>query len=265
MGKIKLLIKYFVYRFRSKGAKGHGIHSPFLFEFNRNVLNNTTIYPEYNRIRDFRRSLERNRDVIKVRDHGAGSLYHQSDKRRVKDILQYTASSYKTGKLLFRIANYLEPDNIIELGTAVGFGAFCLATGAKGAKVYSLEACPGQSGIARVFNENAGVKNIEFMQGSFKENLPGLLEKIEKGDLVYFDGDHRKEAVLWQFSQCSAKAGPDSIFIIGDIHWSTGMEEAWKIISDDPMVSISLDLFYCGLLLFRKGIAKQHFTLKYSD
>jgi predicted O-methyltransferase YrrM len=265
MGKIKLLIKYFVYRFRRKGAKGHGIHSPFLFEFNRNVLNNNYRYPEYERIRDFRRSLEKNRDVITVRDLGAGSLYHQSDKRRVKDILNYSSSSYKTGKLLFRIAKYLEPDNVIELGTSIGFGAFCLATGAKKAKVFSLEACPGLSSIARVFNENAGVENIEFIQGSFKENLPGILKKIERAELVYFDGDHRKEAVLWQYRQCSAKAGPDSIFIIGDIHWSPGMEEAWDIISNDPMVSISVDLFYCGLLLFRKGMAKQRFTLKYSD
>ena len=41
------------------------------------------------------------------------------------------------------------------------------------------------------------------------------------------------------------------------------MEEAWKLISDDKRVSLSIDLFYIGLVFFNKGISKQHIAIKY--
>jgi len=52
--------------------------------------------------------------------------------------------------------------------------------------------------------------------------------------------------------------------VIDDIRWSPGMEAAWKQICCNPKVTISIDLFRCGILLFRTGIAKQHFLLRYS-
>ena len=266
MGKIKLLIKYFLHKLVSKGAKGHGIHSPFVFKFNRNVLNNNNNYPEYCAIMNFRSSLIRNRNIITVKDYGAGSLVFSSDKRMTGDIARYTASSYKTGKLLFRLVRYFNPDIILELGTSLGFGTFCLAKGVEdsGGKIYSLEACPQQYSIASIELGKAGIGNVELINAHFKDKLPELLNKIEKVDFVYFDGDHRKEAVLWQFRQCHAKAHSGTLFVVGDIHWSAEMEEAWRILCCDSSVTLSLDLFYCGLLFFRKDMAKQKYKLEYS-
>jgi predicted O-methyltransferase YrrM len=264
MDKIKLLIKYILYRFRRRGSKGHGIHSPFVYMFNRNVLNSRIKYPEYREIMNFRRELLSNRENIRVQDYGAGSLVFSSDLRRISAIARHSSSNPETGKLLFRLARHIDADNIVELGTSLGFGTFCLARGAPRGKVYSIEACSRQLDIARRGLANAGIRNIELIHGQFEEVLPQLLGKLDKVDLVYFDGDHRKEALLWQVSQCMEKAAPGTVFVAGDIHWSGEMDEAWKILFNDPAFSLSLDLFYCGLLLFRKGIAKQHIILGYS-
>jgi len=55
----------------------------------------------------------------------------------------------------------------------------------------------------------------------------------------------------------------NSIFVFDDIHWSAGMESAWEIIKKDNRVSITIDLFWFGLVFFRGGIEKQDFVLHY--
>ncbi len=264
MGKIKLLIKYLVYVFMRKGAAGHGIHSPFVFKLNREVLNNRSKYGEYELIRKFRKKLLTRDEIADVTDRGAGSVIFSSGKRKVRDMVKYSSSSLKMGKLLFRLARHLDAGTVIELGTSVGFGTFCLALGAVNGKVFSLEACPAQLRIAREELQKAGTGNVELTEGEFEKDLPLLLEQIDRPDLVYFDGDHRKEAVLWQARQCLGKVSPGTVFVIADINWSPGMSEAWKELCREPAVSLSIDLFHCGLLFFRKGMARQHFVLGFS-
>ena len=153
---------------------------------------------------------------------------------------------------------------MVELGTSLGFGTYCLAMGTENGKVYSLEGCPFQQGLAVGELKKNGVDNVELIGGLFAETLPPLLGKLDRVDLVYFDGDHRQESLIWQFSQFLPKAGPETVFVFGDINWSPAMNKAWNIIINDPAVSVSVDLFDCGLVFFRKGMSKQHFRLGYS-
>lgn len=54
-----------------------------------------------------------------------------------------------------------------------------------------------------------------------------------------------------------------SVFVIDDIYWSPEMKEAWDIIKADERVTVTIDLFYVGLVFFRKGQAKEDFVIKY--
>lgn len=84
----------------------------------------------------------------------------------------------------------------------------------------------------------------------------------KKFDLVYFDGNHQKEATLRYFEQLLPAAHNDSVFIFDDIHWSPGMEEAWEEIKKHPEVQVTIDTFYLGLVFFRKEQARQHFKIR---
>ena len=42
-----------------------------------------------------------------------------------------------------------------------------------------------------------------------------------------------------------------TVLVFDDIHWSKGMEDAWKMIQNHPKVYLSIDLFYCGLIFFQ--------------
>jgi hypothetical protein len=37
--------------------------------------------------------------------------------------------------------------------------------------------------------------------------------------------------------------------------------EAWEMIKADPRVNITIDLYFIGLVFFKKGQAKENFTI----
>jgi hypothetical protein len=52
--------------------------------------------------------------------------------------------------------------------------------------------------------------------------------------------------------------------VFDDIHWSEGMERAWEEIKRDPAVTLTIDIFFVGLVFFRKmQLIPQHFTIRY--
>ena len=81
--------------------------------------------------------------------------------------------------------------------------------------------------------------------------------------LFFFDGNHHQEPTLNYFNQCLEYSKNDSVFIFDDIHWSDEMEEAWEEIKKNPKVTITIDLFFMGLVFFRKEQAKENFTVRF--
>ena len=60
------------------------------------------------------------------------------------------------------------------------------------------------------------------------------------------------------------KTDENSILIFDDIHWSEEMELAWKEIQNHPLVTVTIDLFFIGIVFFRKeNIVKQHFQINF--
>ena len=114
----------------------------------------------------------------------------------------------------------------------------------------------------KVFREN-NVKNISQIVGNIDIELPKLLKNTETVDFVFFDGNHRKEPTLDYFRQCAAKANNDTIFVFDDIHWTKDMEQAWKQITNHPDVTATIDLFFQGIVFFRKEMQKQKFVIEF--
>ncbi len=96
---------------------------------------------------------------------------------------------------------------------------------------------------------------------TFNPQLTTVNPKLST-DLIYFDGNHQKEATLKYFKVLLSMGHNESVFIFDDIHWSRGMEEAWEEIKQYPEVSVSIDTFFWGIVFFRKEQEKQHFTIR---
>ena len=71
--KFRLGSKYLSYYLAASNSKGHGIHSPFVFEFITKVLNDRTHYPAYEIVEVLRRRLLSDETMLTIEDFGAGS------------------------------------------------------------------------------------------------------------------------------------------------------------------------------------------------
>jgi len=261
---LQLAQKYFHYYFHSKNGKGHGVHSPFVFDFIIHVLNDKKKQGGYDTIESLRRSLLINKNEIEVEDFGAGSAVIPFKSRKIKDIARSSLKKKKYSQLLFRIAKYYRAKNIVELGTSFGITTCYLASANKDAKVVTLE---GSTNIAKIAQENfkeAQLTNIELIEGPFEKSISLVLEKFEIIDLLFIDGNHRKKPTLEYFDLFLKKSTSDSIFIFDDIHWSGEMEEAWEVIKQHPSVTLTIDLFFIGLVFFSKDFkVKQDFSIRF--
>ena len=54
----------------------------------------------------------------------------------------------------------------------------------------------------------------------------------------------------------------NSIIIIKDIHSNSALEKRWNSLVKSKQLTISVDLFYCGVLFLRKEQEKEHFNIR---
>lgn len=261
---LQLIKRYLHYRFSASSGKGHGIHSPFVFDLITNVLQDKKIYDCYHEIETRRNILLHNQQVIVVTDFGAGSALIKSNKRKVKDIAASSLKSKKYAQLLFRVVKHYCPETILELGTSFGITTAYLAFGNLNAKIITCEGSPAIAKLARQGFEQLHLQNIELVEGDFEQTLPAVLSDLKSIGLAFVDGNHRKQPTLRYFAQLAGLSTPLTILIFDDIHWSLEMEEAWQEIKLDPRVTLTVDLFYFGIVFFNPGIKiKQDFIIRF--
>ena len=260
----QLAKKYIRYYVTASNGNGHGIHSPFVFEFIQKVLTDTTNYNAYTSIENQRKLLLQNNDTIEVEDFGAGSNTLKSTQRKIKDIAASSLKPKKFAQLLFRIVQFYQPNTIFELGTSLGITTCYLAIANEQAKVYT---CEGSSTIAQVANQQFDalhIKNITITQGDFGTTLLPLLQTITTIDVAFVDGNHRKVPTVAYFEALLQKANQHTIFIFDDIHWSEEMEAAWQYIQQHTAVTLTIDLFFIGIVCINPTVKQpQHFTIRF--
>ena len=262
--KLQFGFKYLRYWIKASNGKGHGIHSPFVFDFIKNVLNDNRQFAAYSKVEKLRTSLIKNQKSLQVEDLGAGSHISTSSQRTISSIARNAAKPSKYGQLLFRLARYYHAKNIIEAGTSLGITTSYLAQANAESSIVTLE---GANEVADQALENfkaLQLNNIKLVKGNFDETLPIALKEWPFVDLVFIDGNHRKDPTINYFNQVLDLVHNDTILIFDDIHWSNGMEEAWDTICTNENVTATIDLFFIGIVFFRKEIKnKQHFMIRF--
>lgn len=262
--RFQLAQKYLHYYLTASNGKGHGIHSPFVFDFVKNVLNDNTSYPAYQSIEKIRKQLLNDSTVIEVEDFGAGSTVIKTNKRVVSAIAASSLKPKKYAQLLYRMVQYYKPGTIVELGTSFGVTTVYLASANASSKVFTCEGSAAIASIAKKNFETLQLNNVQLTQGDFATTLPLLLSKLNTVNFAFADGNHRKKPTLNYFQQLLNHTTPATILIFDDIHWSAEMEEAWNTIKQHPAVTLTIDLFFIGIVFFNADINhKQHFTIRF--
>lgn len=247
-------------KYRLRAGNAHDIHSPFVYDLFNNILYDKTPYYCFDLVESIRAKQLLNNNKIKIKDFGTGKnqrIIH------VSDIAKKAVKPKKYAQLLFRLVNRFSSENILEIGTSLGITTLYLSLPSTKNRIITLEGSPEIAAIAIDNFEIIQSKNIELICGEFEESLPKALLKFKKLDFVYFDGNHKRNPTLSYFDKCLDLSTEDSIFVFDDIYWSIEMKNAWKEIKKNPKVTLSIDLFQFGIVFFKKGLEKQHFTLRY--
>lgn len=249
---------YLLHRFKSFHL--HGIHSPFIFQLNRDCLQDRSNYAVYDDIVRFRESVQNNPQDLPIEDHGAGSKRLKPYTRNTVDILKHNCSTLSRTKLLYRLTRYLKADRVLELGTSLGISTHALSIATT--TVTSIEASPAVANYAK--KQLTGVSNVSIHEGTFQDFFDGKLSHRPAGiyDLVFIDGHHDGKATLSYFNQILPFCEPQTVFIVDDIYWSKDMTTAWHELQLHPKVTASIDTFQWGILFLRKEQNQQGFHIK---
>ena len=262
--RIQLAAKYLKYYVASSNGKGHGTHSPFIFHFITHILNDKKKYEEYTKVEKLRNQLLNDNTILEIEDFGAGSNINKTNKRTISSIAKNSAKPKKYGQLLFRMVREYKPKQILELGTSLGITTTYLAMGNNTANVITMEGAEKVAEVAHKNFESLELQNISVEKGNFDHILPAVINNRPSFDFIFIDGNHRQEPTERYFSKLLTRINNDTIMVFDDIHWSKEMEAAWDSIKSHPEVSCTIDLFFIGIVLFRKEfLAKQHFVIRF--
>ena len=262
--KLTIFLKYLWYLLKASNGKGHGIHSPFVFSFIKEVLNKKNEGVWATKIENYRNQLFSNKQTIAILDLGAGATQQTHKIKKVAQIAKGALKSKKYSRLLNRMVAYFKPNAVLEMGTSLGITTCYLAQAMPNVKLVTMEGAPEVADIARSTFQNLGYTNIQLVVGNFDQNLPLYLNEIDQVGIVFIDGNHSYAPTMDYFNQLLSKSNQDAIFIFDDIHWSVEMESAWKEIKNDKRVSVTVDLFYIGIVFLKKeNKQKENFIIRF--
>jgi predicted O-methyltransferase YrrM len=247
-------------RHKLRASGPHGVHSPFVFDLITQVLNSKKEFYIFEKIESVRSELLADQRTIQVNDLGAGSRELKSDLRKICRIAKNSLQPAASAQALFKMVDHFKPACILELGTSLGITTSYLASATK-VPVYTIEGSVEIVSISKEVFSKLKPGNIHSYTGPFKDKLPEVLPQLKQPAFVLMDGDHTYQSTIQYFDLIFSFLREDSVVVLDDIHWSSGMEKAWNEIKSRPAITLSLDFFHFGVLFFRKGRIKEHFSL----
>lgn len=253
-----MITSYISYWF--KKLDQYSLQSPTLYSLYKGLINfSRTKESSDENLEEIRKKLLQDHTALAIEDFGAGSRKLKNNRRTVAQVTRYSSSKKKYNKLYQFFCLKTPATTVLELGTCTGLNTQYLAQVSKG-MVHSIEGSKSLWEVASSYNKSP---NIIFHNGEISKILPEILITIEKIDFVLIDATHTEEATVSYFKAILPFIHKKSIVAIADIHWSYGMENAWKTIKNLPNVRLSIDFFECGILIFDPAFPKDDLILHY--
>lgn len=212
--------------YKVRHHKGHGIHSPFVFNFITKVIEEKSAYYAYNDIREFLISLP-----------------------------EMTFNETKFERLLFKCLNYFNAKTILELGAGTGINTLYLTVVSKHSKCISVETNKDKNEAAKNLYKKWGY-NIQL-----EKNLFPTLDKPVDCILLNLRHYEAKPAELTNYLLTSVHE--NSFIIIDGIRTNRKHQMLWKRLIGRDEVFVSMDLFHIGVLFFNPKYYKRNFKLSY--
>lgn len=214
---------------------GHGVHSPYVFNLITGVIEERRHYYCYAKLHRVRRTLRRDKSAVR----------YGNRETTVGSVLEKYCFSEREDRLLFRLANHFKPRTILVAGSDFGLLPLYLTAYSRDTRCTVLEREPTVAAVARQ------------VTGSHAE---AVIEVTEKADAGYFDFIVRGKAVGGKKASADELFGvfksylqyvkEESVMIIPQINESPAHKQAWRMICNHPEVTVSIDLYSLGMVMF---------------
>lgn len=220
-------------QFLARSKNQYGIHSPFVYRLLTKCFYDKRKLPTY-------KTLDQNRRNLCI-IHG-------------KTKISQVGLTPKRARLLHRLVSYFEPNCMLDYSDSYGLAASALSTGHSG-KVFSF--------LGETERFKTALKDAHNLQGVTLD-LPEWIKKHPPPfpDFVFIGSRKAEKKLLEVYEQVRPIVGEETLLIFEGIHRSKETERDWENIKSQKEVTLTLDLFYWGMVFFKKGRAKQHFVIR---
>lgn len=235
-------LDYLSYVFQSSNR--HGIHSPFVYSFADSIL-----YKPNKPIESI--EYQRTQMIQSKSNFFDTSLSHFTD--------EFTLNSKYTS-LLYRISQAYKFTNIREWGLSTGIETnyilYPLLVELKIPVNYEYR-YKSKNEVKKFTNENL-LKNYQGEIGeiNWSENHLGI-----NLELINFT---KSPDEIWQaIDEIKSTYNENTVVLITNIRHTDDHYLTWRQISNMKEFNVSIELFRLGILYFRSGQVKEHFTIRY--
>ena len=193
-----------VWALRCRHSRGFGVQSPWAYSFIRYVVNEHYPYYAYGRLRD------------------EFSCLQPLDR--------------KLCELYFRMANYLQPQCVVDIGEpSVAFRGYVKA-GCNGAEVVGIGLAEDSSALVEIVS---GLPCIDFARV-----LP-------------------VDCCAECYRTLVAKVGGHSMVVVEGIHATPYGRRLWAEILRDKRTGVTFDLYYCGIVTYNMKRYRQNYIVNF--
>jgi len=270
----------------ARSTAGHGVHSPYVFDFLTKVVRNKTDAKIASQVESLRRAMLSDKRIIMVTDLGAGSVTKAGgERRRVAEIARTAALPAREAGLLARMVatetgsasrghastgsasrdtGSIQRDTgiILELGTSLGISTLAMALAAPDRRVITVEGCPALATIARENFRRYGASNAEIMNMEFSAALESLKRDGLNVSFAFIDGNHRGTALTEYVSKIAAM-GEEMIIVADDIRLTKEMFLAWKSMAASGIAPVTMETLRLGIFFLKHSITPGRYRIRY--
>ncbi len=216
---------------------GHGVHSPFAFSFINDVVEEKNSYYAYKRIIDY---------IDRVRNR----FLHTSE------------APLKYLRLLFRISNYLRPQNVIQIGCNNGDSLLYLQYPSQSIRCYLLESNKQKAESALLIaGNNPQIRIINVSETELSETFEKTLHANNHTDLIIFHNSISLKTKQKTLEMCLNLQKERTFLIIEGINRSKEMMLFWKETIKDKRIAVSFDLISFGIVVIDQHLHKKNYKL----
>lgn len=213
--------------YKVRHHRGHGIHSPFVFNLVTKVIEEKASYHAYE-------------DIRFVLDSMHDRHYYLN----------------KNNKLYFRLTNYFKSEKILEIGSGYGVNTLCLTASSANAACTCIEASEEKFIKAKLLYKKWNRKITLYTE----IKLPVL---SEKQDCIYINLSNYSFSPSGLHQYLQNLSYEKTFIIVEGIRTNKQSQMLWRSIMNIESRTAALDLFNIGILFFNTKLYRWNYKISF--